>query len=105
MPNATTEQENDIDQYLQICKLCGTPTAETWSAMVGLPGVQLFTFKERYPRRLQAYFKHCFRHPLQSAIDFVDQLLMCDPARRPDANVALDHDFLWGDPAPCEPET
>ena len=36
------------------------------------------------------------------ACDLIDKLLLLDPAQRPDADAALNHDFFWTDPMPCE---
>lgn len=45
-----------------------------------------------------------FRIPCEAGIKFVDDLLALDPKKRPTASEALDHDFLWSDPSPCDPE-
>jgi len=36
------------------------------------------------------------------AIDLVDQLLILDPAKRIDADQALNHDFFWENPRPSK---
>ena len=102
--DAKTEEDNDIDQYLQICKLAGTPTKSTWPEVDQLPAYQLFTPRERYTRRVQERFRKSFKVHCQAGVDFVDHLLVNNPAARPDASSALDHDFLWSDPPPCTPE-
>lgn len=37
-------------------------------------------------------------------LDLVDKLLILDPKHRIDSDAALDHDFFWTDPMPCEME-
>lgn len=36
------------------------------------------------------------------ALDLIDKLLTLNPAERIDADTALNHDFFWTDPMPCE---
>lgn len=36
------------------------------------------------------------------ACDLLDKLLTLDPEKRLDADTALDHDFFWNDPMPCD---
>ena len=36
------------------------------------------------------------------ACDLMDKLLILDPSKRIDSDSALNHDFFWTDPMPCE---
>lgn len=36
------------------------------------------------------------------ACDLLDKLLVLDPSKRADADTALNHDFFWTDPMPCD---
>merc|ERR1712085_192672 len=39
----------------------------------------------------------------EEAVNFVCALLTLDPPKRLSAQKALDHDFFWKDPMPCDP--
>ena len=43
---------------------------------------------------------HSFK---KEALDLVDALLTMDPTKRMSAKDALDHDYFWTDPMPCNP--
>lgn len=36
------------------------------------------------------------------ACDLIDKLLVLDPSKRADSDTALNHDFFWTDPMPCD---
>lgn len=44
--------------------------------------------------------KHYLKDPY--ACDLLDKLLVLDPSKRADADTALNHDFFWTDPMPCD---
>jgi cyclin-dependent kinase 9 len=46
--------------------------------------------------RLKFYVKDGY------ACDLLDKLLTLDPSKRLDADTALNHDFFWSDPMPCD---
>jgi cyclin-dependent kinase 9 len=46
--------------------------------------------------RLKPYVKDPY------ACDLLDKLLVLDPSKRSDADNALNHDFFWTDPMPCD---
>ncbi|KAH9360296.1 hypothetical protein HPB48_005748 [Haemaphysalis longicornis] len=45
---------------------------------------------------MQAYVKDPY------ALDLLDKLLHLDPSKRYDSDSALNHDFFWTDPMPCD---
>lgn len=46
--------------------------------------------------RLKPYVKDAY------ACDLLDKLLLLDPVKRYDSDSALNHDFFWTDPMPCD---
>eukprot|EP00045_Choanoeca_perplexa_P012600 m.138271 g.138271 ORF g.138271 m.138271 type:complete len:531 (+) comp16067_c0_seq3:196-1788(+) len=101
--DAQTERDNDIDQFVEICKLLGSPAA--WAgheklrhAPVVLPKL---TFPDRKSELLTKMFK---RHYSPQSIDLVAKILAWDPSKRLTAKEALDHDVFWKEqPLPCKP--
>ena len=87
-------------QITMIAQLCGAITPDTWP---GVEKLELFSkvelpkgSKRRVKERLKPYVKDPF------ACDLIDKLLLLDPSKRTDADSALNHDFFWTDPMPCE---
>ncbi|XP_013393742.1 cyclin-dependent kinase 9 [Lingula anatina] len=87
-------------QLQLITQLCGSITTKVWPDVekyelytkMELPKDQ----KRKVKDRLKAYIKD------QYALDLLDKLLTLDPTKRIDGDRALDHDFFWTDPRPCE---
>jgi cyclin-dependent kinase 9 len=86
-------------QLTLIAQLCGAISPEVW------PGVETMDLynkmeipkgtKRRVKERLKPYVKDAY------ACDLIDKLLSLDPTKRLDADTALNHDFFWTDPMPC----
>jgi len=86
-------------QLTLIAQLCGAITPEGWP---GVESMDLYNkmeipkgTKRRVKERLKPYVKDAY------ACDLIDKLLSLDPTKRLDADTALNHDFFWTDPMPC----
>ncbi|KAL0280533.1 UNVERIFIED_CONTAM: hypothetical protein PYX00_001795 [Menopon gallinae] len=91
-----TEQQ----QLTLISQLCGSITPEVWP---GVENLELYNKmdlprgqKRKVKDRLKPYVKEMY------ACDLLDKLLVLDPSKRLDSDSALNHDFFWSDPMPCD---
>jgi len=91
---------NEIDQLELIFKICGTPTQENWPDCIKLPWYKTFKPQKIYKRCLGETFKN---FPIE-ALNLIDKLLTLDPKKRINASEALDSEYFWSAPMPCEPK-
>ncbi|KAM7536787.1 hypothetical protein Aperf_G00000086499 [Anoplocephala perfoliata] len=89
--------ENEMSQLKLIIQLCGSITPATW------PGVDNLEFFKN--AKLPSDARRTLRERLgsltaPSAVDLIDRLLVCNPARRLTADQALAHEFFQEDPPP-----
>uniref|UniRef100_A0A1A9VNK1 Protein kinase domain-containing protein n=1 Tax=Glossina austeni TaxID=7395 RepID=A0A1A9VNK1_GLOAU len=91
-----TEQQ----QLTLIYQLCGSFSPEVWPGVDELELYNKLEFpknqKRRVKERLRPYVKDAY------GCDLLDKLLTLDPKKRIDADTALNHDFFWTDPMPCD---
>ncbi|XP_063708176.1 cyclin-dependent kinase 9 [Culicoides brevitarsis] len=91
-----TEQQ----QLVFISQLCGSLTPDVWPGVENLELYQKMELpmghKRKVKERLRPYVKD------QYGVDLLDKLLQLDPNERIDADTALNHDFFWTDPMPCD---
>ncbi|GIY53518.1 cyclin-dependent kinase 9 [Caerostris darwini] len=87
-------------QLTLISQLCGSILPETFP---GCEKLELYNRlelpkdqKRKVKERLKAYVKDPY------ALDLLDKLLILDPEKRIDSDSALNHDFFWSDPLPCD---
>jgi cyclin-dependent kinase 9 len=94
--------QGSSDQHqLTLCtQLCGSLSVRDWP---GLEKLDLFKNtvlpldqKRKVKERLLPYVKD------SCAVDLIDQLLVLNPENRINADNALQHDFFWTDPMPCD---
>jgi len=91
---------NEVDQLELIFQICGSPDKESWPDHQLLPWNHLMGKAQRsYKRCLREKFKN-YSTP---TIDLLDKLLTLDPKKRITAAQALDSDYFWTEPLPCEP--
>ncbi|CAH1372703.1 hypothetical protein MTP99_014174 [Tenebrio molitor] len=93
-------QGNSEQQQLTlISQLCGTICPQVWP---GVENLELYKKMELpvQKRKVKERLKHYMKDPY--ACDLLDKLLVLDPSKRADADTALNHDFFWTDPMPCD---
>lgn len=102
---------DESEQIKKIWAICGTPTRETWPQHDKLPGLKCFDLSKHVkPNILKEHVrKHLDTAASPAArlsdaeLDLLEKMLTCNPERRIDANVALDHQYFWEDPRPAAP--
>ncbi|XP_014599399.1 PREDICTED: cyclin-dependent kinase 9-like [Polistes canadensis] len=91
-----TEQK----QLLCISQLCGSITKKVWPKVTECPLYNKMNLPEDQTRKVKERLGKFIKD--SNALDLLDNLLLLDPDKRIDTNNALDHDFFWTDPMPCE---
>ncbi|ORY38418.1 Pkinase-domain-containing protein [Rhizoclosmatium globosum] len=96
---------DDFDQLEKIWELCGTPTPETWPGLKELPAMQTMELsKPPKERSIPHHFKHFVNDKyFLGAIELLEKILVCDPAQRLSADVALQHHYFFAKPFPATP--
>jgi len=106
------EGRSDLDQLMQIFKLCGSPTEETMPGYAQLPGVidnVKVNFNERYDRILERemtdFLTRIGVHEVSVllSVDLLRNFLLLDPLKRISAVDALDHEYFNTPPYPTRP--
>lgn len=89
---------SEQNQLSLISQLCGSITPEVWPDVQKLElfsKIDLGSFQKRKVKDLlRVYIKNDY------ALDLLDKLLILDPSKRMDSDLALNHDFFWTDPMP-----
>ncbi|KAK1361738.1 Protein kinase domain-containing protein [Heracleum sosnowskyi] len=89
------------DQLKKIFELCGTPDEINWPGVSRTPWYTKFVPSRPMKRRVREMFRHFDRH----ALDLLEKMLTLNPAQRISAKDALDAEYFWTDPLPCNPES
>ncbi|XP_065343473.1 cyclin-dependent kinase 9-like [Cloeon dipterum] len=90
----------EIHQLTLICQLCGSITTDVWPDVESLESFKKVVLPPGQKRKVKERLKPYLKDPY--ACDLLDKLLMLDPEKRVDSNVALNHDFFWTEPFPTD---
>ncbi|KAL5663207.1 hypothetical protein ACJX0J_023315, partial [Zea mays] len=93
--------KNEPEQLTKIFELCGTPDDTIWPGVTKMPWYNNFKPHRPLKRRVKDFFKHFDRH----ALDLLEKMLTLDPSQRISAKDALDAEYFWTDPLPCDPKS
>ncbi|RDX66667.1 Cyclin-dependent kinase C-1, partial [Mucuna pruriens] len=89
------------EQLNKIYELCGEPDEVNWPGVSKIPYFNKFRPTRPMKRRLREVFRHFDRH----ALELLEKMLTLDPAQRITAKDALDAEYFWTDPLPCDPKS
>ncbi|EPS64414.1 hypothetical protein M569_10366, partial [Genlisea aurea] len=93
--------KSEPEQLNKIYQLCGTPDEVSWPGVSKTPWYQKFKPARQMKKRIREEFMHFDRH----ALDLLERFLVLDPAQRVSAKDALDAEYFWTDPLPCDPKS
>jgi len=94
--------KTDIEQFSQICEICGTPTKENWPGYKSLMDNLGVMPSKIYNRCLRNQFQYIIKHGLgELGMQLLDGLLTMDPSKRWTARQCLDSPFFKEKPYPA----
>ncbi|KAJ4822621.1 Cyclin-dependent kinase C-1 [Turnera subulata] len=93
--------KDEPEQLNKIFELCGAPDESNWPGVSKNPWYVNFKPTRPMKRRLREVFRHFDRH----ALELLERMLTLDPTQRISAKDALDAEYFWTDPLPCDPKS
>ncbi|XP_076893555.1 cyclin-dependent kinase C-2-like [Bidens hawaiensis] len=93
--------KDEPEQINKIFELCGAPDENNWPGVTKIPWYNNFKPTRPLKRRLREAFRHFDRH----ALELLEKMLTLDPSQRISAKDALDAEYFWIDPLPCDPKS
>ncbi|XP_010267881.1 PREDICTED: cyclin-dependent kinase C-2-like isoform X2 [Nelumbo nucifera] len=93
--------KNEPEQLNKIFELCGAPDEINWPGVSKIPWYNTFKPTRPMKRRVREVFKHFDHH----ALELLERMLTLDPSQRISAKDALDAEYFWNDPLPCDPKS
>ncbi|KAL9316068.1 hypothetical protein ACSQ67_017069 [Phaseolus vulgaris] len=93
--------KDEPEQLNKIYELCGAPTEINWPGVSKIPYYNKFMPTRPMKRRLREVFRHFDHH----ALELLEKMLTLDPSQRITAKDALDAEYFWTDPLPCDPKS
>ncbi|XP_077224248.1 cyclin-dependent kinase C-1-like isoform X2 [Tasmannia lanceolata] len=93
--------KDEHEQLNKIYELCGAPDEVNWPGVSKIPWYNNLKPTRPMKRRVREVFKH-FDH---YALELVERMLTLDPSQRISAVDALDAEYFWKDPLPCDPKS
>ncbi|XP_071709856.1 cyclin-dependent kinase C-2-like isoform X1 [Rutidosis leptorrhynchoides] len=93
--------KNESEQLNKIFELCGSPDEINWPGVSRIPWYNKFKPSRQMKRRVREVFRHFDRN----ALELLEKMLTLDPSQRISAKDALDAEYFWADPLPCDPKS
>ncbi|KAH8506835.1 hypothetical protein Peur_044001 [Populus x canadensis] len=93
--------KDEPEQLNKIFELCGAPDEFNWPGVSKIPWYNNLKPTRPMKRRLREVFRHFDRN----ALELLEKMLTLDPSERISAKDALDAEYFWTDPLPCNPKS
>ncbi|CAN7046431.1 hypothetical protein IGI04_008669 [Brassica rapa subsp. trilocularis] len=93
--------KTESEQLNKIYELCGSPDENNWPGVTKMPWYNQMKSSRPLKRRVREVYRHFDRH----ALELLEKMLVLDPSQRISAKDALDAEYFWTDPLPCDPKS
>ncbi|ESQ29781.1 hypothetical protein EUTSA_v10023419mg [Eutrema salsugineum] len=93
--------KTESEQLTKIYELCGSPDENNWPGVSKMPWYNPMKSSRPLKRRVRETFWSFDRH----ALELLEKMLVLDPSERISAKDALDAEYFWTDPLPCDPKS